>query len=56
MVMVMIMVVVMVMMVVAIVMMQVIEGHLTDHVVKEPEEVQREADLGSRASGDQILS
>lgn len=27
-------------------MMQVIEGHLTDHVVKEPEEAQREADLG----------
>ncbi len=27
-------------------MMQVIEGHLTDHVVKEPEEEQREADLG----------
>jgi DNA-binding FrmR family transcriptional regulator len=26
-------------------MMQVIEGHLTDHVVKEPEEAQREADL-----------
>ncbi|WP_314742706.1 metal-sensitive transcriptional regulator [Enterobacter bugandensis] len=46
MVMVMIMMVVMVMMVVAIVMMQVIEGHLTDHVVKEPEEAQREADLG----------
>jgi len=44
--MVMIMMVVMVMMVVAIVMMQVIEGHLTDHVVKEPEEAQREADLG----------
>ncbi|CZW86246.1 metal-sensing transcriptional repressor [Enterobacter hormaechei] len=27
-------------------MLQVIEGHLTDHVVKEPEEAQREADLG----------
>lgn len=27
-------------------MLQVIEGHLTDHVVKEPEEDQREADLG----------
>ena len=27
-------------------MMQVIEGHLIDHVVKEPEEAQREADLG----------
>ena len=26
-------------------MMQVIQGHLTDHVVKEPEEGQREADL-----------
>ena len=26
-------------------MMQVIQGHLTDHVVKEPEETQREADL-----------
>lgn len=27
------------------VMLQVIQGHLTDHVVKEPEEMQREADL-----------
>jgi DNA-binding FrmR family transcriptional regulator len=26
-------------------MLQVIQGHLTDHVVKEPEETQREADL-----------
>ncbi|MGE0971582.1 metal-sensing transcriptional repressor [Klebsiella sp. WOUb02] len=26
-------------------MLQVIQGHLTDHVVKEPEELQREADL-----------
>ena len=31
-------------------MMQVIEGHLTDHVVKEPEEEQREAAPGSRRS------
>ena len=33
-------------------MMQVIEGHLTDHVVKEPEEEQREAASGSRRSGE----
>ncbi|MCS6039361.1 metal-sensing transcriptional repressor [Klebsiella pneumoniae subsp. pneumoniae] len=26
-------------------MLQVIQGHLTDHVVKEPDEKQREADL-----------
>lgn len=26
-------------------MLQVIQGHLTDHVVKEPDETQREADL-----------
>ena len=26
-------------------MMQVIRGHLTDHVLREPEEMQREADL-----------
>ena len=37
-------------------MLQVIEGHLTDHVVKEPEEDQREGRSWRGFTGDQILS